>query len=43
MNGLEVIKNAKEQFIEHSIPMPTVLMMTGIEDPKLREVCFREK
>lgn len=22
--------------------MPTVLMMTGIEDPRLREVCFRE-
>jgi hypothetical protein len=22
--------------------MPTVIMMTGIEDPKLKELCFRE-
>lgn len=22
--------------------MPTVIMMTGIEDPQLKELCFRE-
>ena len=42
MSGLEVIRNAKERFLEQNISMPSVLMMTGIEDPRLREVCFRE-
>ena len=40
MNGLEVIKKAQEKFEAKRIPLPKVLMMTGIEDPRLREICF---
>ena len=40
MNGLEVIKKAQEKFEAKQIPFPKVLMITAIEDPRLRDICY---
>ena len=43
MSGMEVIKRCREEFTAEGVPVPKVLMLTAIEDPRLREACFREK
>ena len=40
MNGLDVLCKANQKFVSNRVKFPKTLMMTGIEDPKLRELCF---
>ena len=42
MDGLEVIKKAKDRFKKDGFSFPTVIMLTAIEDTRLRYTCLRE-
>ena len=42
MSGMDVISKCKEQFEAEDVPIPKVIMLTAIEDPRLREACFSQ-
>ena len=43
IDGLDVIKKAREKFAGGGVPFPKVVMLTAIEDERLRDACFRHK
>ena len=42
MNGIDVVKESREAFKDRNVPMPLYMILTAIEDSRLRVACLRD-
>ena len=43
LSGLDVVEQCKEVYSKEQIPFPSVLILTAIEDPRLKKACLAQK
>ena len=43
ISGLDLLQKAKQIYLLQEKPFPKVVMLTEIEDPRLKERCFKDE